>query len=131
MGPFLFIIVLLIFLYLLENLHFQKKKTEIFHILTETYKAEPLSEDVMRFKLGRYEFYSEIFSDSKFGIQLASFVIINFHIPKDQFDPVLTKHKFALNESNINGIQTYIVYQTHPNGLKLAKKKLEDMILEN
>jgi hypothetical protein len=129
MGPYLFIIVSLIILYFLENLHFQKKKTGMVNTLTETYKAEPLSEDVMKFKLGGFDIYTEIFSDSKFGLQLASFVIIYFHIPRDQFDRVLTRDASAFTVSEINGIQTYIVYQTHPAGLKHAKRKLKEIIL--
>lgn len=98
--------------------------------LTGTYKAERLSGDVMKFKSGGFDIYTEIFSDSKFGIQLASFVLIYFHIPRDQFDRVLKKDVSGLTESKINGIQTYIVYQTHPAGLKQAKRKLEEIILK-
>jgi len=130
MGPYLFIIASLIILYFIENLHFQKKKTEIVDILTETYKAERLSQDVLKFKLGRFDIYTEILSDSKFGLQLASFVLIYFHIPRDQFDPSFKKDVSALTESKIHGIQTYIVYQTHPAGLKHAKRKLEEIILK-
>ena len=130
LGMFVFVVGLVILFYFLNKEHTTKRKTEIVNILIDILKAEPVLKNVMKFKIETFYFYTEIIIDFKRGFQLANVEIINFHIPKDQFDRLSTKPEIVISENKINEIQTYIVYQTNGDGLKLAKKKLEEMILQ-
>jgi len=123
-GVILFVFVI----YSLDNANPQQKETEAVKSLIYLFKAEPVLKNLMRFKIETFDFYTEINIDFKQAFQFANVETINFHIPKDQFNRLSKKPEIALRENKINGIQTYLVYQTNVNGLKLAKEKLEEMI---
>ena len=72
-------------IYFIDKEHLLKKKTEIVNKLIDIFKAESVSENVMKFKIGTYDCYAEIDRELKYFMQHIGVVIINFHIPKDQF----------------------------------------------
>ena len=122
-------VVLFVFLiYSSENANPLRRRAEIVKILIDIFNAEPVSKNIMKFKIKTFDFFIEINIDFKQAFQLANVETINFHIPKDQFERVSTKPGIALHQNKINGIQTYLVYQTHGDGLTYAKKKLEEII---
>lgn len=49
LGTFVFAIGLLTLFCFLEKEHYLKKKTDLVNILIDIFKAEPVSEDVMKF----------------------------------------------------------------------------------
>lgn len=124
-------VILFVFLvYSLDHANPLQKKTEIVNKLMDLFKAEPVSKDVMKFKMETFDILTEIKVDFKQAFQLANVETIDFHIPIKQFDRLSRKPEMALRENEINGIQTYIIYRTDSDGLNLAKEKLEEMILK-
>jgi hypothetical protein len=122
------VILFVYLIYSLDNANPLQKKTEIINRLIDLFKAQPVTKDVMKFKINTFDFYTEIKVDFKQAFQLANVETINFHIPIDQFDRISSKPEMALRENEINGILTYIIYQANSDGLNLAKEKLEEMI---
>lgn len=124
------VILFVYLIYSLDHANPLQKKTEIVNRLIDLFKAQPVTKDVMKFKIDTFDFYTEIKVDFRQAFQLANVETINFHIPIDQFDRIYSKPEMALRENEINGILTYIIYQTNSDGLNLAKEKLEEMILK-
>ncbi len=108
--------------------HLPKRRDELTNELIQTFNAEPFSAGVMKFKIGKIDFFAEIVVDFKLGFQIANVETIKFHIPRTQIEQLSKKPEFVLIEDNIDEIQTYNIYQTSGSGLKLAKGKLEKMI---
>ena len=124
----IFVLLFEFLIYFLDLKYLSKRKTELANKLIEIFKAEPVSEGVMKFNIDTFDLYAEIEVDFKLGLQIANVETVRFHIPRNQIDRLSTKPGLELKEDKINGIQTYNVYQTHGMGLKLAKEKLEKMI---
>ena len=113
----------------LDVKYLPKRKTELANKLIEVFKAERVSEGVMKFKIGPLDFYAEIMVDFKLAIsQIANFEIVKFHVPRNLVDQLSIKPRFKLKEDKINEIPTYYVYQTDGTGLKLAKKKIGKIV---
>ena len=129
------VIIILLFVGLIELLAYNhdakylpKRRDELTNKLIQTFNAEPFSAGVMKFKIGKIDFFAEIVVDFKLGFQIAHVETIKFHIPRTQIEQLSKKPEFVLIEDNIDEIQTYNIYQTSGSGLKLAKGKLEKMI---
>ena len=114
--------------YYLDTKYLPKRRTEITNELVETFKAEPFSEGVLKFKMDTIDFFVKVEIDFKQGLQLANIETVSFHIPITQLDQVSVKPGYELMEDKINGIQTYDIYQTNGSGLRFAKEGLEKMI---
>ena len=114
--------------YYLDSKYLPKRRVELTNELIETFKAEPFSEGVLKFKIETIVFFAKIEVDFKLGLQGANVETIRFHIPRTQVDRLSPKPGFKLREDKIDGIQTYYIYQTNGSGLNLAKENLEKMI---
>lgn len=114
--------------YFLDVKFLPKRKAEIANKLIKTFGAEQLLEGIIKFKIGSIEFYAETVVDFKLGLQLANFETVRFHVARNQIDQLSTISGFELKENSIDKIQTYVVYETDVEGLKLAQEKLEKMI---
>ena len=127
----IFVLLLELLIYFLDVKYLPKRKTELANKLIELFKAEPVSEGVLRFKIDTFDFYVETEVDFKLGIaQIANAETVKFHIPKNQIDRLSIKPGFVLKEDKVNEIQTYNVYQSDGQGLIPAKEELEKMIYE-
>ncbi|MGM0582711.1 MAG: hypothetical protein ACQETL_18685 [Bacteroidota bacterium] len=127
--PILLFVGLIEFLfYYLDTKYLPKRRTEITNELVETFKAEPFSEGVLKFKMDTIDFFVKVEIDFKQGLQLANIETVRFHIPITQIDQLSVKLGHELMEDKINGIQTYDIYQTNSSGLRFAKEDLEKMI---
>ncbi len=114
--------------YYLDTKYLPKRRAELTNELIEIFKAEPLSEGILKFKIRTIDFFVKIEIDFKQGLQIANVETIQFHVPRTQIDRLSAKPEFELMEDKIDGTQTYDVYQTNGPGLKLAKEDLEKMI---
>jgi hypothetical protein len=124
----LFVGLVEVLFYYLDTKYLPNKRAELSNKLIEIFKAEPFSEGILRFKIRTIEFFAKIVIDFKKGLQLASIETIEFHIPKTQIDQLLLKPGHELIDDQINGIQTYGIYQTNAIELKLVKEDLEKMV---
>lgn len=115
------------FFYILEVKYLPRRKIKLTKKLMKVFNAEPVSDEIMRFKVGGIDFYTEVEFDLRIS-QHAAFEMIRFHIPRHQIDRLPEKPEFKYKEDNCNGIQTYNVYQTNGMGLKLAKRRFEKRI---
>ena len=114
--------------YYLNTKYLPKRKTEIINELIDTFKAEPFSEGVLKFKMNAIDFFVKVEIDFKQGLQLANIETVRFHIPITQIDQLTIKPGRELREDIIDGIQTYDIYQTNGSGLRSAKEDFEKMI---
>lgn len=129
------VIVILLFVGLIEFLFYYldakylpKRRAELTNELIETFKAEPFSEGVLKFKMGTIDFFFKVEIDFKLGLQFSNIETVKFYIPKTQIKQLSTKPELELMEDKINGIQTLNFYQTSGSELKLGKENLEKMI---
>ncbi len=114
--------------YYLNTKYFPKRRTEITNELIETFKAEPFSKGVLKFKMDSIDFFVKIEIDFKRGLQFANTETIGFYLPTTQIDQLPERPKHKLAEDKIDGIQTYEIYKINGSELGLAKERLKDII---
>lgn len=129
------IIAILLFVGLIETLFYYldtkylpKRITEIKNKLIETFKAESIFEEVLKFKMDTIDFFGKIEIDFNHGLQIANIETIGFHLPIDQINQFSGKPLHELTEDKIDGIQTYEIYKTNCSELRSAKEDLKNMI---
>ncbi len=114
--------------YFLEVKFRPMREIKLTNKLIDLFKAEPVSEGIMKFTISRVDFYTEIEIDLKRSLHGANAEIVRFHVPRNQIDRLTPKSRTELREDTCNGVQTYHVYQTNGTGLVLAKGRFEKMI---
>ncbi|MEQ9438788.1 MAG: hypothetical protein RIG62_07050 [Cyclobacteriaceae bacterium] len=114
--------------YYLDTKYFPKRRTEITNELIETFKAESISEGVLKFKMDTIDFFVKVEIDFKQSLQLANIDTVKFHIPITQIDELSVKPGQELTENKIDGVQTYEIHQINSSELKFAKEGLKNMI---
>jgi len=63
------VILFVYLIYSLDNANPLQKKTEIINRLIDLFKAQPVTKDVMKFKINTFDFYTEIKVDFKQAFQ--------------------------------------------------------------
>lgn len=114
-------------IYYLDSNYIPKRKTELTNELIKVFKADIVSESVMKFKIGPIDVFAEIAVDFKRGLQIASIETITFHIPRSEKDK-LSISDYDFKEDTLDGIASYNIYQTDGSGLDLAKEKLKKIV---
>ncbi|MGB1039545.1 MAG: hypothetical protein ACPGVD_01580 [Flavobacteriales bacterium] len=122
------ILFLSLFFYLLEVKIIPWRIKKLNQKIIRTFDATEISTNCARFTLGSYEFYSVIHISLTLSQYGGGREFIHFHIPKNQIDSAVIKPKFKLKNSNVNGIETYIVFETNGLGINFAKKRIENKI---
>ena len=114
---------------LLEVKYIPWKKKSLTKKLIKVFDAEPISETVAYFKLGSFDFYTELEFNLRMSMYAGNVAIVNFHIPRQQIDRFPIKPDFKLRQAFCNGMATYKIYQTNGLGLKLAKRRFEKKLI--
>ena len=122
-------VILGLFFYWLEVKYIPWQRKRLTRKLIKIFGAKPISETVAHFKLGSFDFYTELEFNLKIPTHAGNVSIVNFHIPRQQIDRFPVKPDFKLRQAFYNGIATYKIYQTNGLGLKLAKRRFEKKLM--
>lgn len=128
-------IAILLFVSLMECLFFYldikylpQRRAEIASKLNKIFKAKEVKGGVMKFKINAFDLFAKVEIDLKQNLQFANAEAISFYVPEHQMDHLSPKPGFTFVKDNIEGEQTYRVYQTDGKGLEEAKEKLKSML---
>lgn len=114
--------------YYLDTKYLPRRRTEIKNELIDTFRAESISEGILRFKIDTIDFFVKVEIDIKQTLQLANMETIRFYIPITQIDKLSVKPGSELKEDKIGGVHIYEIYQENSSGLSFAKEVLKNMI---
>jgi hypothetical protein len=116
------------FFYLIEDKIIPIQKKRVLKKAVEIFNAEPLSESQATFKIDSYDITIDVGFILSLNIFKANGEVVAFYLSKKQLQNQKLKGSLSNIEETLNGEPMCKIYQTNSMGLKLAKRRIEEVL---
>lgn len=113
----------------LEKIIVPIRKRFMLRKVLRVFGAQPLTSNQALYTVGGFQFFIKIQLNLRMSQHVGGMEVIEFHLPREQFDWMPVKPKVKLKPDFFDNIPTYCIHACNPYGLRKAKKRIDRMVV--